>query len=76
MCGLIFELYQQRFSVEIDSLIDALPVAEREFDLELARNKFDYLAPSERETQMQAFPEDDLSSHGFDPDCCPCGCGM
>ncbi|EMD3013866.1 hypothetical protein VQZ34_004433 [Salmonella enterica] len=30
MCGLIYELYQQRFSVEIDSVIDALPIAERE----------------------------------------------
>ncbi|ECV4289550.1 CcgAII protein [Salmonella enterica] len=76
MCGLIFELYQQRFSVEIDSVIDSLPVAQREFALELARNEFDYLTPSERATQIQDFREDGLCSHGLDPDCCPCGCGM
>ncbi|EAS9110067.1 CcgAII protein [Salmonella enterica] len=76
MCGLIYELYQQRFSVEIDSVIDALPIAGREFALELARNEFDYLSPSERETQIQGFREDGLCSHGLDPDCCPCGCGM
>ncbi|EHB8435594.1 hypothetical protein ACK85N_004593 [Salmonella enterica] len=41
MCGLIYELYQQRFSVEIDSVIDALPIAERELRI-LAQREYPF----------------------------------
>lgn len=74
-CGLIYELYQQRFSSQIDSIIETLPASEQLIARELAREEFDYISSNEIEEQMLSNKVNGLCSHGLDPNCCPCGCG-
>lgn len=71
-CGLVYELYVERFSAAFDSRFPPGHL-QREAALALARG--DYLTPRELDCLRQQADEIGLCSHGLEPDCCPCGCG-
>ena len=72
--GCSYELYIRRFSAGVDALLasNALPgnLTKDEF-IEIA-----YVRGYATQEEIIQGDRDTCScSHGFDPDCCPCGCG-
>ncbi|MNR71311.1 hypothetical protein D3C71_19260 [compost metagenome] len=72
-CGLVWELYIQRFSEAVDSRFPATS-PQREEALRIAK-AYDYATPKKRYRLQTVLAKDGCCSHGLDPDCCPMGCG-
>lgn len=72
-CGLVWELFVQRFSEAVD---DSFPPSspQREEALRIATEK-GYASVEEREQTQKELAADGCCSHGLAPDCCPLGCG-
>lgn len=68
-CGLVFELFQQRFQHACDALLQTVPEEHREAALQLVIAK-GYCVDYDEE---EAFPPGSCSLTGLDPDYCPCG---
>lgn len=71
-CGLVYELYVQRFSEAVDH---TFPENHPQRADALAAAQGDYLAPEERLAALEMQAEQGLCRHGLEPDCCPAGCG-
>lgn len=69
-CGSSYELFQRRFSASVERARRPEGMSEEDF-IEIART-FDYATAEEI---AEGDRESGSCSHGFDPDCCPCGCG-
>lgn len=72
-CGLSYELFVKRFSIEADDLFDELEPEFKEMALELAK-AIGYATADERERmQDEIEASGGCSLTGIDPWCCPCG---
>lgn len=73
-CGLVYELYVERFSEVIDGLLLSLPVALQERARAIA-SEWGYESVSRRAAAQQVAAEHGFCSHFLDPYNCPVGCG-
>lgn len=72
-CGLIYELFVQRFSEYVDGLLHEIP--SELHALAIARSvESGYATPAERaESHAEFKASGDCSLTGIEPNCCPCG---
>jgi hypothetical protein len=72
-CGLVYELFADRFSECVDNFLRDLESPYREIALELATQR-GYCTPQDRmEAQRERANDGSCSLTGIDPWCCPCG---
>lgn len=69
-CGQSDILFTRRFSKSIEQELNQIPEEHLEEALVIAQ-QYGYMT----EEEMAIDEDDGFCSHGFDPDCCPCGCG-
>ncbi|EJG2034199.1 hypothetical protein ACJO17_19190 [Vibrio parahaemolyticus] len=77
-CGLIYELFANRYIDAIDNLVLDLPKGVKEQVINLAENYGYEVITAEQQTEShEEHWNDDVHycSHGIDANCCPAGCG-
>jgi len=72
-CGIVHNIYVQRFSESIDDLVADLSDLDRNIIIDYASTQFDYCSIGERDFHHRS--QNDFCRHGLDKDCCPLGCG-
>ncbi|HCQ8543606.1 TPA: CcgAII protein [Klebsiella pneumoniae] len=75
LCGLIYELFQRRLSLDIENYLAGVPVEYRDELITVARREFDYITLDEVAEEIRQDLENGYCSHGIDRNCCPLGCG-
>ncbi|KAF0804376.1 hypothetical protein ACRYJU_04690 [Alloalcanivorax xenomutans] len=74
--GSSYEIYQDLFSGSVDALLEAIEdPAVKAAILDAAREHGDYVTRDELEAMREAWMDTGDCYHGFDPNCCPLGCG-
>ncbi|MDF9399172.1 hypothetical protein [Vibrio sp. 1180_3] len=74
-CGLIYELFEERYNDSIDKLVDGLPQHVKTQVFKLAK-EHGFVEPQQRHAEtMFESNNDNYCRHGIDRDCCPAGCG-
>jgi hypothetical protein len=73
-CGLVYELYVERFSGAVDRFVATLPEDQRARAIEIATTH-DYASPDEIAEGRDSVHADGLCRHYLPFDCCPLGCG-
>lgn len=74
-CGLSWDYRCELFSRAIDAQVEKLPDEHRARALEIARDDWDYLTPTERIEAQRACIEEGYCVHGIPEGHCPLGCG-
>jgi len=70
-CGLVYELFVERFSGAVDHFVSTLPADRQEKALALAKEK-GYATPEELDEDRDS---ENYCVHHLPYDCCPVGCG-
>ena len=73
-CGLLHDVYVQKFSRLVNEKISVLDDKTKQLVISLAI-KHDYASDSELNEQQIYNSENGLCTHGIDPYYCPAGCG-
>ncbi len=73
-CGLVYELYVERFSSAVDVAYGSAEPAIRTLAFELATREFDYSSNEQRMAARREANDEGLCSHFLDKNTCPCGC--
>lgn len=68
-CGCNYELFDRRFTAQVDEAIDGLAVDDAARALHIATCDPDYFQSAPTDS------DDDSCPHGFNVNTCPCGCG-
>ena len=75
-CGLVYELYAERFTAAVDREVDIENLSPTIRDqAQRAAAYHGYMTREEREAQDEMLSAAGCCVHGLDRDCCPCGCG-
>ena len=69
-CGLVYEIFCDRFSAMVDAEVEGIPEKERERAIQLAL-EWGYATASARD-ESEDVPG--FCTHGFPDNCCPLGC--
>ncbi|WP_186214781.1 hypothetical protein [Burkholderia gladioli] len=72
-CGLVYELFAERFSGSVDSMVEGWSDEARSQFIALANNH-GYCSREERDAADSSRREEGLCSHFLDAQTCPCGC--
>lgn len=72
-CGLVYELFADRFSGSVDSMVEGWSDESRNQFIALA-NDHGYCSREERDAADSSRREEGLCSHFLDAQTCPCGC--
>lgn len=70
-CGLVYELYENRFHSSVDDYLNKHAIKDKDFIITVAKKHFDYIPPEER---MEQEYEKGTCGCGLDQMTCPNGC--
>ncbi|MEQ9530600.1 MAG: CcgAII protein [Haliea sp.] len=74
-CGSSYEVYQEQFSQRVDALLATTEDSTAKAAILNVAREFDYVTRAELEAMREDRVDDGACYHGFDPNCCPLGCG-